>query len=797
MNYTNFDIRISNGEGGGYLVRAESSSQGEADAQIVLDSNSPEVEALLKKLESRDTDREFLESFGSALYKWLFVDNIETIFQRSYGQIDTNLNQGLRVRLRITVPELAALPWELLFSSADQEFVATSIHTPIVRYLEIPSYKREFTTSLPLQVLVAIPKGSGDTQVLDSSGEKAVIELAMEGMNGKVKVSYLDDFYDDKKVTWQRILEQMSERDYHCFHFIGHGTFRNDQGYLIIDGEHGDDLIPDERFAQLFSNSASIKLVVLNACKGAKQSSSQPLVGSAAELVKNGVPAVIAMQFDIYDTAAIKFARSFYHSLFKSKDRGWVDVAITRARHLLSVDFRDQLELAAPVLFTHTDDGLLFVPETGKLIKDLPVDGYQIQTLMTAMQGTDSIAEAAKYKRRISIAKRSFQIGTVIATTLFFLSSIKILDVFTIDTQSEFLVMALGNNLAKHTLSDDLRIVTIEHQESTQLVRAKIGEVIDRLSRAGAKVVALDLFYSSENGKFKVDPDSGEVLVQNIKDASTSVVIGSIAATEEGLRVPSNLRAVVKNVGHLCYESKLGLTRSLPIRLNTSSVQLPSLALAAFAAFHEGNIVSDEQIESKQVVVAFGHRPSVQFAVSEVNEAKVSKECPLVGTDDQVSHRFIKLTPIQQLEKIATTASQMHDLSLIELANQFSGKLVLLGVRGAGDRINDLSGDREGLYWHADAINNLLLDETIVPLRDSSQLLIMLLLAGFGAALRLLTINRSSVGVVIIFGVSVLLIITVIYGYGRHGILLNPVYHILALWFAWWLSGGNRSIWFR
>ena len=46
---------------------------------------------------------------------------------------------GLRIRLRLTdVPELADLAWEYLYNPTLNRFLALSVETPIVRYLDLP-----------------------------------------------------------------------------------------------------------------------------------------------------------------------------------------------------------------------------------------------------------------------------------------------------------------------------------------------------------------------------------------------------------------------------------------------------------------------------------------------------------------------------------------------------------------------------------------------------------------------------------------------------------------------------------
>jgi hypothetical protein len=801
MKYYDFTILIGSDNAGQYSVRAESERHGEPESMRFVLPGAIDLEAIRKRFENRDTDRAFLEATGRDLFNRIFAGQLKDTFLLSLGEVRNDADLGLRIRLRIGAPEVAALPWELLYSDLDEAFLGTRTKTPLVRYLDMPSPIGELTTPFPIRMLVAIPRGNESSVKLDAAAEKTIIEGALDGLGDKVHVTYLHELYADGKVTWHRIAECMAGQAFHCFHFVGHGTFHKDHGYLVLDGEDAkDDPVDDERFAELFVNSPSIRLVVLNACKGATLSSSQPLAGSAARLVRRGVPAVVAMQFSIYDNAALAFARSFYHSLFASDDRGRVDVAVSRGRQSLAATFAGQREVCAPVLFVHAKSSLLFVPESEGMLANLPKNRAQLDTLGTARDAASSELEAAKFSRRIKIAKGSVQTALTAGLLVFFLSMIRLLDIFTIDTQAEFAVMALGNGLADHEISDHLRIVTIDGKDlGVNELRQRVGGTIVALDSAGAAVVALDIFYPAENGAFKTDPPSGQRLVATIGAVNIPVVIGAQGAKGKMLDAPDTLQAAVASVGHLCFESKLGLARSLPISVDASGQVFPSLVLAAVAAFEGGRVLTGPEASVEVPVVVFADRPSKRFAVSEVNKVwRRTKDCELIRNDDQAAHRYIRLAPPELLAKITMADVDLEarlaaEPNLVRAA--YRDKLVLVGVLGRGDVISDLAGPRAGVLWQADALNSLLLDTEIVPVSDSWQLVLMLALAGLAAVLKLQWKDRGRWRVMVPVLVSVVIVALTIYFYGVHGLLLNPVYCLLALWIAWWMAGRFGKTW--
>src|SRR5262249_23164964 len=104
-----------------------------------------------------------------------------------------------------------------------------------------------------------------------------------------------------------------------------------------------------------------LRLVVLNSCLGTEGDAAQPFSSTAAGLVASGIPAVIAMQFEISDNAALEIARTFYTSLALNFP---VDKALTEARRKIYLSNLDTLEWATPVLYMQVPDGQLFQFQT-------------------------------------------------------------------------------------------------------------------------------------------------------------------------------------------------------------------------------------------------------------------------------------------------------------------------------------------------------------------------------------------------------------------------------------------------
>ena len=106
----------------------------------------------------------------------------------------------------------------------------------------------------------------------------------------------------------------------------------------------------------LLSAHPALRIAILNACEGARSAPEDLLTSVGAALVARGLPAAVAMQFSITDTAAIRFADDFYRAL---ADGGSIDAAVGDARR--SIFFMpNENEWATPVIMSRSGDGVLF-----------------------------------------------------------------------------------------------------------------------------------------------------------------------------------------------------------------------------------------------------------------------------------------------------------------------------------------------------------------------------------------------------------------------------------------------------
>jgi hypothetical protein len=118
----------------------------------------------------------------------------------------------------------------------------------------------------------------------------------------------------------------------------------------------------------LLFDHPTLRLAVLNACEGARTAADDPFAGVATSLVQQEIPAVVAMQFEITDRAAIVFSRELYGAL---ADGYAIDSAVAEARKAIFADDND-VEWGTPVLFMRSSDGRLFELGDGPPVRPLP-----------------------------------------------------------------------------------------------------------------------------------------------------------------------------------------------------------------------------------------------------------------------------------------------------------------------------------------------------------------------------------------------------------------------------------------
>src|SRR5829696_6573090 len=362
-DYLDFELEIRGGGPREYPVAVRSPA-GEAQGQMRFPFDEWELKDRLQALEiallrSGGTRRRIsspeehtVQDFGRGLFESLLVGDVRTRYEMSLSEARRQ-GKGLRLKLRIHPPELAVLPWEFLYDAERDRYPSLSSNTPLVRYLDLPQPVESLRVSPPLRVLGMVTSPLGLDQ-LDVEHEKRLVEEATRGLreSGSLELTWLEG------QTWRHLQRAMRHGPWHIFHFVGHGGFdaATEEDALALSDEAGHmHLLRARSLAELLDDHYPLRLVFLNSCEGARGSENDAFSSTAATLVRRGVPAVVAMQYEVTDRAAIEFSRDFYEALADSLP---VDAAVTEARAAVSMD--SLLEWGTPVLYMHSPDGRVF-----------------------------------------------------------------------------------------------------------------------------------------------------------------------------------------------------------------------------------------------------------------------------------------------------------------------------------------------------------------------------------------------------------------------------------------------------
>jgi hypothetical protein len=357
-DFADFDLLIGRRSGDAYPVHVVRSPAGEARGSFCLPFTPQELAKAWQKLEDDEADEDWMQDLGTRLFTALFQGQVGSRFRSSQGMVAQG--KGLRLRLRIRAGELIALPWELVYDPERREFLSLSRRAPVVRHLTAPHPTVARPVSPPLHMLV-VPASPSDLTPLDVEGEVKTLQETVKPLleEGTLALDVL------QTPTVRALWQHLTDRPPHIVHFIGHGGFDGEEGYLALEDPAGQTKRLDARELKVLLSNAPVRLAVLNACLTARDAVrhspgdvERAYLGLAPALVDAGLLAVVAMQFSLLDEGARVFAQDFYRMLARHRP---VDEAVDQARVAMMVALGlERRDWAAPVLFMRGSTGELF-----------------------------------------------------------------------------------------------------------------------------------------------------------------------------------------------------------------------------------------------------------------------------------------------------------------------------------------------------------------------------------------------------------------------------------------------------
>jgi len=363
--YTNFDITIT-GDKAPYAVLASYRGLSGASTFSQDALHSVWMGFLARLGDPYQTHgEELLAEIGSRLFSELVRDQVRDL----WAQARADLDDGGRLRLRLILhpTAVAALPWETLHDPLRNQSFAADTNIALVRTQNLVSYvarPRALEAALPLKVLlVTVDSGISDDAAHHGPGqgetghnlaahiESEQIRSAIEKLpSARVELDHLDG-----RVTIQQVQERLTKTLPDILHYVGHG---NEDGLLLWAGD-APALVSAATLRTVLQQAESVKLVFLNTCLAGQVDSTRPFAGIAHQLLQSGLPAVIAMRYEIMDRSAVHFAAGVYNALVAGQGRGQIDAAVTLARNNLYINDPNRVDYATPILWLNAEDGRL------------------------------------------------------------------------------------------------------------------------------------------------------------------------------------------------------------------------------------------------------------------------------------------------------------------------------------------------------------------------------------------------------------------------------------------------------
>ncbi len=302
-----------------YRARIEQSPRGASDGPgcdfKLTAKDWTALNQFIARMPTKSLGKSEVRDLGQKLYSLIIKDEVEDKYQECVG----SLRDGGRLRLALAIlsEHLIRIPWEYLDDGKGHLLQSNSLIVRIIDTLE--EKKAPFSPIGRLLVAIANPnKNNPDAQfapfAAQAHEEQLVERLKLAGIEYHV-------LHPCKR---KQLEDQIRGGDFDALYFVGHGVFTtNLEGQLILeDDKNGEDTLDAALLAQWLSNpynknqGRGIRFAYLNSCSTAKNTSANPFAGTAQRLMRDGkVDAVVAMQTNVEQTAALNIAVSFFEEL--------------------------------------------------------------------------------------------------------------------------------------------------------------------------------------------------------------------------------------------------------------------------------------------------------------------------------------------------------------------------------------------------------------------------------------------------------------------------------------------------
>jgi len=295
--------------------------------------NLAEIDSIIRALEKEIYPQMLLLNRGKEMY--------DRFIGEEFSKILLGNGRG-RTHLCIEISEkafaLARLPWDLMHDGERyliEKGFSFSQSTSDAK--KDPNGLKELEDKLRVLVIMSLPEGTNELAF--ALEEEELREFFDQNLNRKYPVELEILQYGTTEDALERKLNKAG--GYHIIHFSGHGA---ENELIFENNECKPAPLSGFKFAQALKNQENLKLVVLSAClsgeikeyrrpkqemdkdiyigrppSGLKMKTDEPLfTGVACELLRAGIPLVLAMRYPVEDRFAREFVVRFYQEMFEN-----------------------------------------------------------------------------------------------------------------------------------------------------------------------------------------------------------------------------------------------------------------------------------------------------------------------------------------------------------------------------------------------------------------------------------------------------------------------------------------------
>ncbi|ABX03858.1 CHAT domain-containing protein [Herpetosiphon sp.] len=410
--YADFELTINPKDAENSFVVHGRTAKGMQDSDsLILPVDDPRYQAFQTALDYNTplTEDQVID-FGIVLYETLLKGKIWALFTAA-RETARSQGQSLRIKLNVdannpALATVATIPWEFACDSAG--IPLTTDHS-ICRFLTFPESVPVLSLGqekLRIALVGALPAEMATTHPVDIQGELAAIHRSLEPLVTQNQV----EIYEETQLTAPKLQRLVREWRPHIVHYVGHGDFQGTTGALILDDGNGKKHLSTARTLATLLRNTSVRLVVLNACKTSTVSSTALLRGIAPALMAANIPAVVAMQSSILDTAGKAFAEEFYRVLATGTP---IDACVAEGRKSIIAYGFGQLDWGLATLYMRADDGVLFNIPTPSVPSNQVVTPTNETTPLANLTGGNSVSNLLGNNN--TITGGNISIGNVVA----------------------------------------------------------------------------------------------------------------------------------------------------------------------------------------------------------------------------------------------------------------------------------------------------------------------------------------------------------------------------------------------